>query len=305
MTLKKSLLERPICEQLAVKPFLRWAGGKSKLVGLLEKFMPEVGSYNCYFEPFFGAGALFFHTIPEKAVLSDLNEDLINCYQQVSKDPSGVWNLLEEYIVNNSREFYYTIRSQQIEKIKRVRRAARFIYLNKTAFNGIYRVNMKGEFNVPYGPSPNGPAFPSKICLESAGNALTRARLVYSDYRKICSLAKPGDFVYLDPPYPPLNETSSFRHYTVERFSWDDQQEVADLFERLDQKKCFVMLSNSDCDKVRLMYGKYQLHQLSVTRWLGANGNRFKVYEIVVTNYKPQLLLHRGIKNNEKNISNT
>jgi DNA adenine methylase len=296
MTLKKSLSERNIYEQLAVKPFLRWAGGKSKLVGLLEKFMPEVGSYNCYFEPFFGAGALFFHTIPEKAVLSDLNEDLINCYQQVSKDPNGVWNLLEEYIANNSREFYYTIRSQQIEKITRVRRAARFIYLNKTAFNGIYRVNMKGEFNVPYGPSPNGPAFPSKICLESAGKALTRARLVASDFRNICSLAKPGDFVYLDPPYPPLNETSSFRHYTTERFSWDDQQEVANVFKRLDQKKCLVMLSNSDCDKVRSMYGKYQLHQLSVTRWLGANGNRFKVHEIVVTNFKPQLLLHKGIK---------
>lgn len=272
---------------MIAKPFLRWAGGKAKWVKLLAKFIPEPESYNCYYEPFFGAGALFFFVNPSTATLSDLNKELMNCYRQVARKPLDVWALLEEYKERNSQEFYYFARSQSADNMTMVQRAARFIYLNKAAFNGIYRVNKQGEFNVPYGPSLRGPALPTKSSLETASNYLSRAKLISSDYRKVCKLPKQSDFVYLDPPYPPLNGGSSFQHYTVQRFGWNDQKAVARVFSALDRRGCLVMLSNSDCDMIRSMYQGYHLHRLSITRWLGANGRRFQVNEVIVTNYKP------------------
>ena len=286
--------EEPLMEHVSpgqqspvARPFLRWAGGKSKWVRVLAESVPELGSYDRYFEPFVGAGALFFAVCPDRAVLSDSNGELMNCYRQVARNPLEVWGLLERYRERDSREFYYSVRSQKTESMSVIERAARFIYLNKAAFNGIYRVNTRGEFNVPYGPSSRGPAIPTKSSLEGAGWLLAGAQLITSDYQMVCRLPKRGDFVYLDPPYPPLDGASSFRHYTAQRFGWKDQEEVARTFNVLDRRGCLVMLSNSDCDMIRSMYRGFLLRQLSITRWLGANGNRFQVKEIIVTNYQP------------------
>jgi len=272
----------------AVKPFLRWAGGKSKLVKTLVDFVPPSNSYDRYFEPFVGAGALFFHIGPSKAVLSDLNTDLINCYQQVAKHPEEVWNLLQVHREFNNKEYYYHIRSQKPEELKPIEQAARFIYLNKAAFNGIYRVNRQGVFNVPYGPSFKGPALPKKSLLEAVSDLLGRANLLAADYQEVCESAKRDDFIYLDPPYPPTNGTACFTHYTADRFNWDDQREVSKVFRNLDRKGCLVMMSNSDRKEIRSMFQGYYMQRLNVTRWLGSNGDRFKVHEIVVTNYNPR-----------------
>ena len=270
-----------------VKPFLRWAGGKSKIVRSLVNFMPTSNSYDRYFEPFVGAGALFFYIGPSKAVLSDLNTDLINCYRQVATHPTEVWNLLQVHREFDSKKYYSHIRSQDLDKLKSIEQAARFIYLNKAAFNGIYRVNQQGKFNVPYGPSFKGPALPKKILLEAASDLLESANILAADYREVCKSAKRDDFVYLDPPYPPTNGTSYFTHYTAKRFNWDDQREVSKVFRNLDRKGCLVMMSNSDREEIRSMFQGYYMQQLNVTRWLGSNGDRFKVHEIVVTNYNP------------------
>lgn len=294
-TLMKRNLAISTYDYAGVKPFLRWAGGKSKIVRVLAAFLPPPNSYHCYFEPFVGGGGLFFHLGPSKAVLSDLNEDLINCYREVSKYPCKVWEILQTYRKLDSKKFYYTIRSQRMEKLKPIERAARFIYLNKAAFNGIYRVNRQGQFNVPYGPSFNGPALPRSSVLEAASKLLKRSDLLAEDYHEVCNLAGRGDFVYLDPPYPPMNGTACFTHYTPDRFNWDDQQEISKVFQNLDRRGCLVMMSNSDRKKIRLMFQGYYMKRLKVTRWLGSNGKRFKVHELVVTNYDP-FEVRRGIE---------
>ncbi len=279
----------------AVKPFLRWAGGKSKIVRFLAAFLPPWNSYARYFEPFVGAGALFFFIGPREAVLSDLNEDLINCYRQVARCPVEVCNLLQVPRELDCKEYYYHIRSRDPEKLKPIDRAARFIYLNKAAFNGIYRVNQQGKFNVPYGPSVNGPALPKESLLEAVSNLLKRAKLLVADYRKVCELARRGDFVYLDPPYPPTNGTAYFTHYTADRFSWSDQEEVSKVFRDLDRRGCLVMMSNSDREEIRSMFQGYYMQRLNVIRWVGSNGNRFRARELVVTNYSPHELRCGGL----------
>jgi len=274
-----------------MKPFLRWAGGKSKVVSRLIDFVPAKDAYDCYFEPFFGAGALFFRECPKRAVLSDLNGDLMNCYQQVALFPGKVWRHIRRHRLLDNRAYYLEVRSQRSSELSQLEQAARFIYLNKAAFNGIYRVNRLGDFNVPYGPSANGPVLPSKEVLFAASSLLVRSKLLVRDYRDVCGMARPGDFIYLDPPYPPTNGTSYFTHYTPSRFSWDDQKSVADTFRELDHKGCLVMMSNSDRKEIRGMFGKFHIHRLNVIRWIGSNGDRFGVYEVVVTNYDPGLMV--------------
>ena len=166
-------------------------------------------------------------------------------------------------------------------------RAARFIYLNKAAFNGIYRVNTNGYFNVPYGPSFNGPAIPSKEALILAGRCLLKAKIWTGDFEEVLANASSGDFVYLDPPYPPLSNTAYFTHYSPERFSWNDQKRVAGVFAELSKRGCLVMLSNSDQERVTSLYRRFYISRLNVVRWLGSNGDRFRVREILVTNYNP------------------
>jgi len=268
-----------------VGPFLRWAGGKSKILALLAPLVPPPSEYGRYLEPFLGSGALFFKICPNDALLADANRHLINCFRQVAMRPRRVWLLLEQHVRHHSRDHFLSIRELGLGHGSPLQRAARFIYLNKSAFNGIYRVNKAGKFNVPFGPSQLGPAIPSEERLIAASGALRSARLRAAPFELTCKLARRGDFVYLDPPYPPLAPSANFTHYTPGRFGPRDQEKVAAAFRELDKNGCLVMLSNSDQPQIRALYRGYTITQLEVTRWLGSNGKRFLVDEIVVTNY--------------------
>lgn len=272
------------------RPFLRWAGGKQRLVASLVEFVPSGDRYRTYFEAFFGGGAVYFAVQPKRAVLSDINADLINCYDWVRKKPKVVASLLRRYVRKDSEDFFYRVRDRSNGMTSPAACAAKFIYLNKAAFNGIYRVNKQGKFNVPYGPSTSGPAVPDRKELLAASKCLRRATLIAGDFEDVLRRAKRGDFVYLDPPYPPRSDTANFVHYSRDRFDWNEQLRVAKVFRRLAKRGCLVMLSNAYQKKIVSLYKKFRCHRLGATRWLGSNGDRFRVREIVVTNYAPAML---------------
>jgi len=267
-----------------LKPFLRWAGGKSKIVHHLLRYVPA--EFDRYWEPFLGAGALFFALAPTEAFLSDLNRDLIECYRQVRKNPKLVNHYLKEHLSGTSEHYYYEVRNQYNRSGPSAANAARFIYLNKTSFNGIFRVNLRGEYNVPYGHK-NPPALPSLAQLKAASAFLEKAILYAESYDVALKKNPPrvGDFVYLDPPYPKLSETSYFTHYTASRFSWQDQERLAEVAESLNQRGCLIMVSNADLESVRGLYTGWHHHPLPVVRWISANGKRYEARELVITNY--------------------
>jgi DNA adenine methylase len=270
---------------IRVRPFLRWAGGKQRIVKSLLELCPKVEAYENYIEPFIGAGSLFFAIEPKRAILGDINAELINCYRQVRRHPLNLIERLDTHRNRHTEQYFYSVRREMPVDLSRLEQAARFIYLNKAAFNGIYRVNQNGQFNVPFGPSHRGIALPSAESLLAARPLLRRARLVTGDFDSTLSLAREGDFVYLDPPYPPRSETAFFAHYAQSRFPWDEQVRLAKTFRLLSNCGCLVMLSNADQKAIRDLYRGFTIRRLKVIRWLGSNGDRFGVREIVVTNY--------------------
>lgn len=280
--LEKRLVAEPPC-----RPFLRWAGGKQKLTKQLLRFVPPATRYHSYFEPFVGAGALFFAIGPTRAVLGDVNEELVNCYHQVAKAPLKIATMVEALKRNDSRDFYYAIRERPCSQLSTLERAARFIYLNKAAFNGIYRVNKQGRFNVPYGPSLRGPAIPRREQLFAAAKKLRNANIVAEDFQELLTRTKAGDFIYLDPPYLARSRTAFFAHYSSKEFGWDEHLRVARTFIELHEKGCLVMLSNSGHNKAAALYSDFFVSRLNAIRWVGSNGDRFRAREIVVTNYDP------------------
>lgn len=267
------------------KPFLRWAGGKSRIVRHLIKLLPRE-AFRDYWEPFAGAGALFFALAPVRAHLSDHNAKLVSCFRAVRDRPHLVSRHLEEHLSKTSEEYYYRIRNLYNKSESSVAQAACFIYLNRAGFNGIYRVNKKGEYNVPYGHKDPPPA-PSRDDLLQASRLLQNSSLSSCSYEMTLSdrALKQGDLIYLDPPYPPLNETSYFAHYTASRFSWEDHEAVARVANEVRAKGCFVMISNSDVERIRDFYSGWHIHTLPVTRWIAANGARYKVAELIITSY--------------------
>ncbi len=272
--------------QQKARPFLRWVGGKQKVVHHLLKYAPPPGSFVRYREPMVGAGSLFFAIRPPSAVLSDINADLMNCYSQVAADVEGVLACLGGFASRHSAQFYYLVRDRMRTVADSCERAALFIYLNKAAFNGIYRVNLAGKFNVPFGPSAGGLALPRSEKLRAASKALQSVVLLASDFEIALRDAGKGDFVYLDPPYPPLSRTSCFAHYSSSRFAWPDQQRVARVFAELTERGCLVMVSNSDQDRVRELYRGSRMHELKTRRWIRADGARIDVRDLVITNYE-------------------
>jgi len=272
--------------QQDTKPFLRWAGGKNRIVNFLEKRMPpNFSNGNEYYEPFLGAGSLFFRLKPLNATLSDNNKDLIECYKAVQKNPELIVKHLQQYLLNNCKNYYYKMRDKYNNSNPSIAKAALFIYLNKTCFNGIWRVNKKGEFNVPYGYRE--PLLSSKDNLLNPSTALSKARIIHEDYKKVVEYARKGDFIYFDPPYPPLNGTSYFTHYTKEGFNREDHSELASVAKMLNKEGCHIMISNADIQFIRSLYKKvFNLYGLEVTRWISANGKRHKVQELIITNYE-------------------
>lgn len=273
-------------KKFTTKPFLRWAGGKTRSIPFLEKHLPpNVSSMHRYYEPFIGAGSLFFHIKPSKAILSDNNKDLIECYETVQKRPDAILTYLEQYLSNTCEEYYYKMREKYNTSKHSIARAALFIYLNKTCFNGIWRVNKKGEFNVPYG-FKEPPALPSKEELRNVSISLSNVELIHSDYKEAVKNAKRDDFIYFDPPYLPINGTSCFTRYTRDRFTKDDHDELALLAKKLTSKGCYVLISNADGPYIRSLYeDDFNIFELEVTRWIRSDGKRYKVKEVAITNY--------------------
>jgi DNA adenine methylase len=268
-----------------LNPFLRWAGGKRQLKRFLLELLPKDVSDRTYREPFLGGGSLFFALQPKSAVLSDANEHLIKCYEFVRDQPELVARHLKRFASMDTETYYYRARETYNGARFSAAQAARFIYLNKTCFNGIFRVNSKGKFNVPYGRKES-PAIPDAAELNDIAMALKNASLHALSFNKALEDANGRDFIYLDPPYPPLNGTAYFTHYTSERFSTRDQNDLADRVHELDRGGSLLMISNADTPLIRRLYRKYDLISLPVIRYLTCKSVRHKVKELVITNYE-------------------
>ncbi|OGZ62795.1 MAG: hypothetical protein A2639_00325 [Candidatus Staskawiczbacteria bacterium RIFCSPHIGHO2_01_FULL_34_27] len=289
---KKNLIEdasRIIAEK--PKPFVKWVGGKRQLLTQFrlmnlyppEKFNPKSGKY---FEPFVGGGAVFFDLLPEKAFLSDLNNDLVVTYSVIKSNVEELIVSLKKHKID--KEYFLKLRAENPHKLPDIDIASRFIYLNRTCFNGMYRVNSKGGFNVPFGKYSN-PLICDENNLRKASNALKNVEIKKQDYKEVLKKAKKGDFIYFDPPYYPISKTASFTSYTSEAFLDKEQTELRNTFLELHKRGCFVMLSNSDTPFINNIYsGIKGVHITKVQAGRAINSDaskRGKITEVLITNY--------------------
>jgi DNA adenine methylase len=276
------------------RPFLKWAGGKSQLLAQFQPLLPRPGSYARYFEPFVGSGALFFHLRPSAAELSDVNREIIDCYRAVKTCPEDVIRELVKH--EHDEEHYYKVREKDPRKLAVAVAAARTIYLNKTGYNGLYRVNSAGRFNVPMGRYAN-PGFQSPTLfatIRACSHALASARLSAGDFGDAVRAAGNGDFVYLDPPYVPVSETSDFTSYARGGFAWAEQERLAEVCRDLWRRGARIMLSNSDTASVRALYRGFRVDVVQAARSINSRGTkRGKVPEVVVRNFDERGLLPR------------
>lgn len=271
--------------QPAARPFLKWAGGKSKLISQYIPYFPS--KFVTYYEPFLGGGAVFFYLAGAQvfpAILSDINSELVNAYCCVRDRVEELIFLLELHQTNHSKHYYYQVRSR--EHGTDIEKAARLIYLNKTCFNGLYRENSKGEFNVPMGKYKN-PLICNAAGLRSASATLQLTKIENRPFDVILDDAKTEqDFVYFDPPYYPLSNTSNFTAYSREAFNELDQIRLRDTFAELARRGVKVMLSNSDCSLIRELYQDFNIHEISAARAINSNAKkRGKIFELLVTSY--------------------
>jgi DNA adenine methylase len=269
-------------------PFLKWVGGKGKLRHALGALLPKGVALMRHVEPFVGGGALFFARGPERALLADVNEDLIRTYESVRDEPAQVLAQLTKLSRGHSEEQYYTVRERFNARDHKTRaeRAALFVYLNKTCFNGLYRVNRSGAFNVPMGRYAK-PNIADADTLFNASRALAQAELRHMPFEALLSEARPGDFVYFDPPYEPVSRTANFTSYAQDGFSQDDQRRLRDVFRALDKRGTKLMLSNSDVPFIRDLYRGYQIDGVLAPRAVSCDPTTRKdAREVVVRNYK-------------------
>lgn len=273
------------------KPFVKWVGGKRQLLKQfrnLALYPPELFDpvVNTYYEPFVGGGAVFFDLLPESAELSDLNEELVITYNVIKDDIDELIALLKKHIY--SKEYYLEVRAKNVEDLSDVEIASRFIFLNRTGFNGLYRVNKKGQFNVPFGRY-NNPIICDEENLRRVSKELQNVTIKHQDYKAVLKTATRGDFIYFDPPYYPINRTSSFTAYTSEGFLEKEQIELRDTFVELHKRGCFVMLSNSDTPYINELYLGIKgvtVHKITAGRAINSKGSgRGKITEVLVTNY--------------------
>jgi DNA adenine methylase len=266
---------------LRTRPFLKWAGGKTRLLGVLRRSIPP--AFRQYVEPFLGGAALFFDLAPTNAVLSDSNGDLISCYEVVRDAPEALIQQLLRYRVSETE--FYRVRALCPDDLSPVERAARFIYLNKTCYNGVYRVNKKGDFNTPFGHYKSASFF-NETNLRRASECLKDAVLACRDYQAVLEHAQKGDFVYLDPPYMPVGKFSDFKRYTKEFFYEADHERLAQVFASLATKGCHVLLSNSFHPRIAELYSGYYRAKVEVPRFVNCKGEgRGNVTELLISNY--------------------
>ncbi|MBW4446973.1 MAG: DNA adenine methylase [Spirirestis rafaelensis WJT71-NPBG6] len=266
------------------RPFLKWAGGKSKLIQQYLTYLPSTNNYKNYYEPFLGGGAVFFHILPSNAILTDINAELITTYRCVRDNVEELISLLKEHENKHSRDYYYNVRANPGKSD--LEKAARLIYLNKTCFNGLYRVNSQNKFNVPLGKYKNPNICPQDL-LFAASEALSRAEIKHADFTEVLNHATSSeDFVYFDPPYYPISKTSYFTSYTSYSFEENQQIQLRDIFVKLSERGVKLMLSNSDCEFIRNLYSGFNIYTISAARAINSNAKkRGKINEILVTSY--------------------
>jgi DNA adenine methylase len=268
----------------APRPFVKWAGGKRQLLNILHAAAPR--QFDRYYEPFVGGGAFLFSQLPKRATISDANPELINCYKVIRNDVEELIRNLQEH--KNEEKYFYTLREKLPSKLSLIQRASRFIYLNKTCFNGLYRENKNGKFNAPFGSYAN-PTIVDQENLRSISNYLRTAsvEIQCNDYQTILDHAKAGDFVYFDPPYVPMTKTASFASYIKNGFDLNEQKKLADIFTELTQKGTLVMLSNSNTPVIHTLYRKFNIETVHAIRSINCKGGKRgkEANEVLIKNY--------------------
>jgi len=268
------------------KPIVKWVGGKRQLITELKNLMPK--KYNKYIEPFIGGGALFFELKPQNAIINDYNKDLINLYVVVRDNPEKLIDNIRKH--KNKSDYYYETRAldrdvKVFNKLTPIEKASRFIYLNKTGFNGLYRVNSKGQYNVPFGRYKN-PNYCDPDNINACSALLKNTEITSGDFEIIKERVNKGDLVYFDPPYVPLNKTSNFTGYTDKGFDEGMQFRLKELCDYITDIGAYFMLSNSYTDYILELYQEYNIHTVEARRSANSKGTgRGKVKEVIVTNY--------------------
>ena len=262
-----------------INPIFKYAGGKRQLLPEIKKLLPKC--YNKYIEPFVGGGAVYFLLNREKSIISDTNDELINAYKCLSKDSNQIIKLLENY--KNDKDYFYQIRSKKYEDP--FQKAARIIYLNRTCFNGLFRVNKKGEFNVPFGNYKN----PKFIDLENLALAiplLKKTKIYNQDYKKILDkFADTNDLVFLDPPYMPISKYSDFKRYTKDQFYEKDHIILKSYMDKLTKKGCYVIQTNSNSEIINNLYKNYKIKIVETKRNINSQANKRSGQDILITNF--------------------
>lgn len=271
----------------SVAPFVKWAGGKRQLLTQIKERMPK--KYNYYYEPFVGGGAVLFNLLPKNAVINDINKSLINTYRQIKDRPKEFLEAIavfDENIINGGKEFFYAKRELYNDKMMKaefdIELAALFVFLNKHCFNGLYRVNGKGLFNVPYNNSKKVSCIEENIM--SISEYLKTITIIEGDFENACENAKKGDFMFLDSPYAPLNPTS-FESYTKEGFNIESHNRLAKLFKELSNRGCYCMLTNHNTEFINELYNGYKKEIVTVKRSINVKANKRTGEEIIITNY--------------------
>jgi len=266
---------------LKTKPFLRWVGGKRWLVNKYSEHFPK--KYNNYIEPFLGGGAVFFFLEPKKAILSDLNEELINTYRCVRDEPSKLLNVLKIHQRNHSKEYYY--KTRDFNPIKIHTKAGKFLYLNRTCFNGIYRVNSSGKFNVPYGNKST--IIYENESFQDLSNKLSNTKLSVCDFEKTIRSAKKDDFLFVDPPYTVAHNNNGFIEYNEKIFSWDDQVRLSNTLKKAKKRGVKILLTNANHLSIRKLY-ENDFNLIEVSRYSSVSGlsqHRKKYSELIIKSY--------------------
>lgn len=272
-----------------ISPFVKWAGGKRQLLSQIRERMPK--EYNNYYEPFIGGGAVLFDLLPESAVINDINKALINTYRQICNKPEVFINevqRLDSEMWEDGKQYYYLLREHYNDKLMQeeldVELAALFVFINKHCFNGLYRVNGKGLFNVPYNNSRK--ASIDERAIREISLYLKSVRILDGDFQIACAHAEKGDFLFLDSPYAPLNPTS-FESYTKEGFDIESHKRLADLFDELTQRGCYCMLTNHNTELINDLYGNkgYKIDVVSVKRLINSDSSKRVGEEVIICNY--------------------
>jgi DNA adenine methylase len=269
------------------KPFVKWVGGKTQLLPEILKRIPSLESKSVYHEPFIGGGAVYFALKPKNAIISDVNPELINAYLAVRDFSSDLIQDLRQHVYEE--KYYYSLRSldrfPNFATLSSVKRASRLIYLNKSCYNGLYRVNSRGQFNTPFGRYVN-PNFVDESNLLACSQTLAGTKIVLSSFHEIINRTKQGDFVYFDPPYFPTNNTANFTTYSKDGFDEEMQHELASICREIDLKGVKFMLSNSAVPFTLALYKNFNVSVVKAGRAINSQGSkRGKIEEILVTNY--------------------